>query len=47
MAEEFAFADRGDSALIPVYPELEFLFQKPCHRVHHPLPRRQGSVSSQ
>ncbi len=49
MAEELTFPDRSDGALIAVYPELmrfqllrhEFVFQKPRHRVHHPLPRRQ------
>ena len=41
MAEEFAFPNRSDGALFAVHPELEFLFQKPCYRFHHPLPRRQ------
>jgi hypothetical protein len=41
MAEELAFPDRSDGALFTVHPELEFLFQKPGHRFHHSLPRRQ------
>ncbi len=41
MAEELAFPNRSDGALFTVHPELEFVLQKPSHRFHHPLPRRQ------
>jgi hypothetical protein len=41
MAEKLTFPDRSDGALFAVHPEPEFRFQKPGHRLHHALPRRQ------
>src|SRR5271166_1395819 len=40
VAEELAFPDRGDGALLPVDLEPEPVLQERRHRRHHPLARR-------